>query len=116
MFNQEIRSTWSIASVLVMFVLMVTPPFLTALGVVREKENGSIYNIYASTVTRGEFLVGKLAPYVGISIINFFILWLLATQLFGAPFKGAPAFSSSSRSRACCSSVASRARHGQRKH
>lgn len=88
LYNQEMKSVWTIAPVLMMFVLMITPPFLTALGVVREKENGSIYNIYASTVTRGEFLIGKLAPYVGISVINFLILWLMATQLFGAPFKG----------------------------
>lgn len=92
LYNQEVKSVWSIAAVLMMFVLMITPPFLTALGVVREKENGSIYNIYASTVTRGEFLIGKLAPYVGISVINFLILWLMATQLFGAPFKGDPLF------------------------
>ena len=37
---------------------------LTALGVVREKETGSIYNIYSSTVTRAEFLTGKLLPYI----------------------------------------------------
>ncbi|MBE0454704.1 MAG: ABC transporter permease [Roseovarius sp.] len=92
LYNQEVKSVWSIAAVLMMFVLMITPPFLTALGVVREKENGSIYNIYASTVTRGEFLIGKLAPYVAISVINFLILWLMATQLFGAPFKGDPLF------------------------
>lgn len=92
LYNQELKSTWSIATVLVMFVLMVAPPFLTALGVVREKENGSIYNIYASTVTRGEFLAGKLAPYVGISIVNGLVLWALATGLFGAPFKGDPVF------------------------
>jgi ABC-2 type transport system permease protein/ribosome-dependent ATPase len=92
LYNQEMKSVWSISAVLMMFVLMITPPFLTALGVVREKENGSIYNIYASTVTRGEFLIGKLAPYVAISVINFLILWLMATQLFGAPFKGDPLF------------------------
>ena len=92
LYNQEVKSVWSMASALMMFVLMITPPFLTALGVVREKENGSIYNIYASTVTRGEFLIGKLAPYVGISVINIFILWLMATMLFGAPFKGDPLF------------------------
>jgi ABC-2 type transport system permease protein/ribosome-dependent ATPase len=86
------KSVWTIAPVIMMFVLMITPPFLTALGVVREKENGSIYNIYASTVTRGEFLIGKLTPYVAISVINFLILWLMATQLFGAPFKGGPLF------------------------
>jgi ABC-2 type transport system permease protein/ribosome-dependent ATPase len=92
LYNQEVRSVWTMASALMMFVLMITPPFLTALGVVREKENGSIYNIYASTVTRGEFLIGKLAPYVGISVINILILWLMATELFGAPFKGDPLF------------------------
>ena len=92
LYNQEVKSVWSIAAVLMMFVLMITPPFLTALGVVREKENGSIYNIYASTVTRGEFLIGKLTPYVGISILNMLVLWLLATRLFGAPFKGDPVF------------------------
>lgn len=92
LYNQELKSTWSIATMLMMFVLMVVPPFLTALGVVREKENGSIYNIYASTVTRGEFLAGKLLPYVGISIVNGLVLWALATGLFGAPFKGDPLF------------------------
>jgi len=37
MYNQEVKSVWSIATVLMMLVLMITPPFLTALGVVREK-------------------------------------------------------------------------------
>lgn len=92
LYNQELKSRWSVAAALVMFILMVSPPFLTALGVVREKENGSIYNIYTSTVTRGEFLIGKLLPYIGISIINVFILWFMATTLFGAPFKGDPLF------------------------
>lgn len=92
LYNQEVKSTWSIATALIMFVLMITPPFLTALGVVRERENGSIYNIYASTVSRGEFLIGKLTPYVAISIINILILWLMVLFLFRAPFKGDPLF------------------------
>jgi len=92
LYNQEIKSIWSIAPSMMMFVLLMTPPFLTALGVVREKENGSIYNIYSSTVTRAEFLIGKLLPYLGISIINVIILWLMAVLVFAAPFKGDPLF------------------------
>lgn len=92
LYNQELKSTWSITTALMMLVLMVAPPFLTALGVVREKENGSIYNIYASTVSRGEFLAGKLLPYVGISIVNGLVLWVFVIGLFGAPFKGDPLF------------------------
>jgi len=88
LYNQSLKSDWAIAPRLIMAILMMAPPFYTALGVVREKERGSIYNIYASTVSRLEFLVGKLLPYVAISLMNAVVLFLLATQLFGAPFKG----------------------------
>jgi ABC-2 type transport system permease protein len=88
LYNESLRSIWSLAPELIMLILMVTPPFLTALGVVREKENGAIYNIYASTVTRAEFLIGKLTPYVAISMLNGVILWTLAAGLYGVPFRG----------------------------
>jgi len=73
---------------LVMFTLMLASPLLTALGVVREKETGSIYNIYSSTVSRAEFLTGKLLPYIVISLVNVCVLWLMAVGLFQVPFKG----------------------------
>jgi hypothetical protein len=64
LYNQSVKSIWSLAPKLIMLIMMLSPPFLTALGVVREKESGSIFNIYSSTVSPGEFLIGKLAPYV----------------------------------------------------
>jgi ABC-2 type transport system permease protein/ribosome-dependent ATPase len=88
LYNQSMKSIWSLAPNLIMLILMVSPPFLTALGVVREKESGSIYNIYVSTVSRAEFLIGKLFPYMAISAVNSVILFLFATEVFGAPFKG----------------------------
>lgn len=88
LYNQELRSIWSIAPSLIMFTLMLASPLLTALSIVREKETGAIYNIYASTVTRLEFLAGKLLPNVTISAVNAMILWLVAVFYFGAPFKG----------------------------
>ncbi len=92
LYNQSVASIWSLAPKLIMAIMMISPPFLTALGVVREKESGSIFNIYASTVRRSEFLIGKIAPYVGISWLNVLLLWLIATLVFGAPFKGDFAF------------------------
>jgi ABC-2 type transport system permease protein/ribosome-dependent ATPase len=88
LFNSELRSIWSVAPSLIMFVLLFVAPMLMALGVVREKESGAIYNIYASTVTRGEFLLGKLAPNIVIGAVNAVLLWLIAVVHFGAPFKG----------------------------
>lgn len=92
LYNQSVKSIWSIAPKLLMAIMMISPPFLTALGIVREKESGSIFNIYSSTARRGEFLAGKLLPYVAISSLNVVILWALAMFLFGAPFKGDPLF------------------------
>ncbi len=92
LYNEEVRSTWSMVPALVMFTLMVSSPLLTALGIVREKETGSIYNIYSSTVTRFEFLAGKLLPYVMISSVNAGVLWIMATQWFNVPFKGSLPF------------------------
>jgi len=88
LYNQEVRSSWSMVPALIMFALMVASPLLTALGVVREKETGSIYNIYSATVSKAEFLIGKLAPYFVISVVNVGVLWLLAVWLFRVPFKG----------------------------
>lgn len=88
LYNEEVKSSWSMVPALIMFTLMVSSPLLTALGVVREKETGAIYNIYSSTVSRAEFLVGKLVPYFIISVINVAVLWLIAVVVFRVPFKG----------------------------
>lgn len=88
LYNEEVRSTWSIVPALIMFALMVSPPILTALGMVREKETGSIYTMYGSTASKGDILLGKLAPYCAISIINVVVLWATAVWFFGVPFKG----------------------------
>lgn len=92
LYNQEAKSIWSIAPKLIMAILMLAPPFLTAMGVVREKESGAIYNLYCSTLSRGEYLIGKLLPYVCISFLNALLLSALAILLFNAPFKGDPLF------------------------
>jgi ABC-2 type transport system permease protein len=92
LYNQEVRSIWSVAPGLIMMILMLVPPLLMALSVVREKETGAIYNVCTSTITRAEFLAGKLLPSISISCINAAILWLLATWYFHTPFKGSLAF------------------------
>jgi ABC-2 type transport system permease protein/ribosome-dependent ATPase len=92
LYNEEVRGAWSQVPALVMFALMVASPLLTALGVVREKESGSIYNIYSSTVTRAEFLTGKLATYLAIATVNVVMLWAMALWVFRVPFKGSMVF------------------------
>lgn len=88
LYSQAVESSQSLPPRLMVLVLLVASPFLTVVGIVREKENGSIYNMYASNVSRTEYLIGKLMPYMIIATINAFILWVIAVVMFQAPFKG----------------------------
>ncbi|MDG6773022.1 ABC transporter permease [Thiomicrorhabdus sp. ZW0627] len=90
LFNEKLSSLWSTGSGMIMLVMLMAPAVLTALGVVREKESGSIFNIYASTVSRSEFIIGKILPYVVISFVNLLVLSWMALVMFGVPFKGDP--------------------------
>jgi ribosome-dependent ATPase len=69
-------------------LLMMLPAMLTALAVVREKELGSIVNLYVTPVTRIEFLLGKQLPYVVLAMLNFFLMCAMAVFVFGVPMTG----------------------------
>jgi len=56
--------------------------------VVREKEIGSIINLYVTPVSRSEFLLGKQLPYVVLALVNFLLMVLMAIFIFGVPVKG----------------------------
>jgi len=87
-YNQDFKSIYAMVPAVIPLLLVMIPAMLTALGVVREKELGSITNLYATPVTRLEFLLGKQLPYIGISMINFISLVFLAVFVFGVPLKG----------------------------
>jgi len=87
-YNPELLSLVSMVPKVIPLLLVFIPAMLTALGVVREKELGSILNVYTTPVTRLEFLLGKQLPYIALSMFNFALLFVLAVTLFQVPFKG----------------------------
>ncbi len=87
-YNQDFKSVFAMVPGDLMILLIWIPSMLTALGIVREKELGSIINFYATPTTRLEFLWGKQAPYIVIALIEFATLMAMAVWLFGLPIKG----------------------------
>ena len=90
LYNEAMTSRWAVGPGCIMTVLAFIPPILASVGVVREKENGSIDNVYSSTLRRSEFVLGKLIPYALISTISFFLLFTVALLVFDVPFRGSP--------------------------
>lgn len=87
-YNQSFESVNAMVPAVIAILLVFIPSVLMALGVVREKELGSITNLYVTPVSRLEFLLGKQLPYVAIGMAGFFCMTFLAVVLFGVPVKG----------------------------
>ncbi|MDA9444995.1 multidrug ABC transporter ATP-binding protein [Bradyrhizobium sp. CCBAU 51745] len=90
-YNQDFRSVFALTPGLVMIFMVLFPSMLAALGVVRERELGSITNLYASPATVAEFLLGKQLPYILFSCASFVSLLVLASLAFGVIVKGSVA-------------------------
>ena len=87
-YNQDFNSVNAMVPSTIAMLLALIPAILMALAVVREKELGSITNLYVTPVTRLQFIIGKQIPYIAIAMTNFVILCAMATTIFGVPLKG----------------------------
>ena len=87
-YNPDVKSLPAIVPAVIPLLLMMIPAMLSALSVVREKELGSIINLYVTPTTRSEFLLGKQVPYIVLGMFNFLLLCALSVFVFGVPHKG----------------------------
>ena len=87
-YNPDVKSIVAMVPAVIPILLLLFPAMLTALGIVREKELGSITNFYVTPTTRTEFLLGKQLPYVALGMVNYVLLVLMALIIFRVPLKG----------------------------
>jgi ribosome-dependent ATPase len=87
-YNPNVESLVAMVPAVIPLLLLMIPAMLAALSVVREKELGSIVNLYVTPVTRLEFLLGKQLPYIGLAMVNFLLLTGFAVTVFRVPFTG----------------------------
>ena len=87
-YNPDVKSLPAMVPAVIPMLLLMFPAMLTALAVVREKELGSIVNLYVTPVTRLEFLLGKQLPYVALALLNYLLMCTMAVFAFGVPMTG----------------------------
>jgi ABC-2 type transport system permease protein len=87
-YNPELHSTQFLVPGLVGFILMLTAVVSTALSVVREKERGTMEQLRVTSLQPSELIVGKVLPYLGISITATVIILVAARFLFGVSVRG----------------------------
>ncbi|WP_457568934.1 ABC transporter permease [Desulfurobacterium sp.] len=87
-FNENLKQEYLMASGTMAVILFMSPAVMASLLIAKEKERGSIYNIYTSSITKVEFLLGKQIYTVIVSFINFLVIFLMTLFVFKVPFKG----------------------------
>ena len=87
-YNPTFKSINALAPGFLMLALVMIPAMMTALGVVREKEIGSIMNLYSSPASSLQYLLGKQLPYVLLTMAAYAVLMLVVVQVLKVPVKG----------------------------
>jgi ribosome-dependent ATPase len=87
-YNQNFESIYAMVPATMSLMLALFPAILMALAIVREKELGSITNLYVTPVKRIEFLVGKQLPYIAVAMVNFLLMLTMALFVVEVPLKG----------------------------
>jgi ABC-2 type transport system permease protein len=87
-FNENLESMDNIVPGVVAIVMAVIGTFLTALTIAREWERGTMEQLISTPVTALEIMLGKLAPYFVIGLLDTCLCALLGIWWFGVPFRG----------------------------
>lgn len=88
MFNSDLKSRNYIVPGLIAVILMIIAAVLTSLCVAREWENGSMEQLLSTPLRPAEFLLGKLAAYFAVGMVDMTICILAGVYLFGVPLRG----------------------------
>jgi len=88
LYNPGLKSVNVIVPGLFGVILMALPPLLSALAIVREKESGSIQQVFVSPIRPLELIIGKLIPYAVIAFLEMMIVFTGGILWFDVPFRG----------------------------
>ncbi len=91
-FNSDMKSRNYIVPGLIAVILMIVASVLTSLCVAREWESGTMEQLLSTPLRPAEFLVGKLAAYFAVGMIDMVIAIVTALALFEVPLRGSPLF------------------------
>ncbi len=88
MYNPEGISQYNIVPGLLGVILTMTMIMITSIAMTRETERGNMENLLAMPARPWEVMVGKIAPYVGVGIVQTLIVLFAAYDIFQVPFIG----------------------------
>lgn len=88
LYNPELRSRNFIVPGLIAVIMAIIMTILSALAIVREQEKGTMEQLIVTPVRPWELMLGKMAPYWVIGLVDMLLIVLAGTFVFNVPLKG----------------------------
>lgn len=87
-FNEEMKSAYMFVPGVMALILMLISAMMTSISITREKEMGTMEILLASPLKPVQIIVGKVLPYLLLSIANAFVIVLIGHVVFEVPISG----------------------------
>jgi len=88
LYNPDLKDAYFFVPGLVAIVLQTVLSFLTSFSIVKEREMGTLEQLFVTPVSAAGLLLGKLTPYVMLAAAELLLILVLMVGLFGVPIAG----------------------------
>ncbi|MCH5643270.1 MULTISPECIES: ABC transporter permease [unclassified Gordonia (in: high G+C Gram-positive bacteria)] len=88
LFNPDLKTSWVMVPAIIGLILTFIGTIVTSIGLVREREAGTLEQLAVMPIKPSQVILGKIAPYFLLAAIDMIIVTLLGMWLFGVPFNG----------------------------
>ncbi|WP_299779226.1 ABC transporter permease [uncultured Formosa sp.] len=87
-YNPELKSVYMFVPGVMTIILMLVSAMMTSISITREKELGTMEILLVSPIKPIQVIVGKVFPYIFLSIINAIVIVILSIYIFKMPIQG----------------------------
>lgn len=87
-YNSELKSVYMFVPGVMTIILMLVSAMMTSISITREKELGTMEILLVSPLKPSQVIIGKVIPYIFLSIINATVIVFLSLFVFKMPVEG----------------------------
>ncbi|MBO9554738.1 ABC transporter permease [Cellulomonas sp.] len=90
LYNPDLETSWVMVPALVGLILTFIGTIITSIGLVRERQAGTLEQLAVMPLRPSDVIIGKIAPYFILASVDMLLVTLLGVWIFGIPFNGSP--------------------------
>lgn len=88
LFNPDLKTSWVMVPALIGMIMAFIGTIVTAIGLVRERQAGTLEQLAVMPFKASDVITGKIAPYFVLAAVDMVLVTVLGCLLFGVPFTG----------------------------